>query len=115
MKETKTYCDGCGKEIEGKQIGFFGDIFLPRKPEVQYCHGCASVICREVFDDVLEAINNGLLEEFSDALGSQPLARDFLNRIRGAVAEYCRLRNGLVSGVRTGNDLLNERIEARKK
>lgn len=102
-RTTTTICNGCGVELEPNQVGFFGDIFLRHKPDIQFCKGCAALICRCVFNDEFYK----WFKEHWD-VGKPATSHFHYTYVRDALIEYARLRLGIISGVFTGRDLVEE-------
>jgi len=96
-------CNGCGKILEPKQVGFFGDIFIKQRPDLQLCLGCAALVCRQVFGDEFQK----WFDEYWD-IGKTNEAYHHYRYIQKALIEYARLRLGIVGGVYTGRDLIEE-------
>jgi len=54
LKETKIYCDGCGQWLTSNEVAFNGQVWFNQHPEIHLCEGCASLVCREVFNQFFE-------------------------------------------------------------
>jgi len=108
MKETKIFCDGCGKELQPDEVGFFGDVWLEKKPNIQFCKGCAALICREVFADIIAYLKSIPAETWNNV---QLLPHRIYEEMRDLVVEYARCRLGIVNGILTGRDLIKEELK----